>query len=85
MDEIILSEKENKILQSWRRYHLLSMIMSVVALVSMYIYFQHFLNDALVLLILLAEVTLAGVLHYMATRNREKLIALILEKFDIEV
>ena len=84
MEEIILSEKENSLLHSWRRNHLLSVIMSGVALLSMYIYFQSFFNDVLVLLILLAEVTLAGLLHYLATDSREKLIALILEKFDID-
>jgi len=84
MEEITLIVEGKHLFCSWKRNHLLSVIMSVVALLSMYIYFQHFLNDALVLLILLGEVTLAGVLHYMAANSREKLIALILEKFDIE-
>ena len=38
-----------------------------------------------VLLVLLVEVALAWFLHYRATVNREKLIDLILEKFNIDM
>jgi hypothetical protein len=43
------------------------------------------LNDVKVLLVLLGEVVLAWFLHYLASNSREKLIALILEKFEIDI
>ena len=85
MEEIELNEESKYLFQSWKRNHLLSIIISGFALVSMYIYFQHFLNDAQVLLVLLGEVALAWFLHYRATQSREKLMALILEAFEIDV
>ena len=85
MEEIELNEESKYLFQSWKRNHLLSIIISGLALLSMYIYFQHFLNDAQVLLVLLGEVALAWFLHYRATQSREKLMALILEAFEIDV
>jgi len=85
MEEMTLNIEEKYLFRSWRRNHLLSVILSVVALLSMYIYFQHFLNDIQVLLVLLVEVALAWSFHYRATKSREKLIALILEKFELEI
>ena len=85
MEEITINIEGKYLFSSWKRNHLLSVIISVLALLSMYIYFQHFLNDVQVLLVLLVEVALACFLHYRATKSREKLIALIVEKFDIEM
>jgi len=85
MEEITINIEGKYLFRSWKRNHLLSVIISVLALLSMYIYFQHFLNDVQVLLVLLVEVALAWFLHYRATKSREKLIALIVEKFDIEM
>ena len=85
MEEITINIEGKYLFRSARRNHLLSVIISVLALLSMYIYFQHFLNDVQVLLVLLVEVSLAWLLHYRAVKSREKLIALILEKFDIEM
>ena len=85
MEEMTLNIEGKHLFRSWRRNHLLSVILAVVALLSMYIYFQHFLNDVQVLLILLIEVALAWGFHYRATKSREKLIALILEKFELEI
>ena len=85
MEELTLNIEGKYLFRSWRRNHLLSVILSVLALLSMYIYFQHFLNDVQILLVLLLEVALAGFLHYRSTVSREKLIALMLEKFEIEI
>ena len=85
MEEMTLNIEGKYLFLSWRRNHLLSVIISVLALLSMYIYFQHFLNDIQVLLVLLVEVALAWGFHYRATKSREKLIALILEKFELEI
>ena len=85
MEEITLNIEGKYLFRSWKINHLLSVILSGLALLSMYIYFQHFLNDVQVLLVLLVEVALAWGFHYRATKSREKLIALILEKFEIEI
>ena len=85
MEEITITIEGKYLLRSSRRNHLLSVIISVLGLLSMYIYFQHFLNDVQVLFVLLVEIALAWFFHYRAVKSREKLIALILEKFDIEM